>query len=106
MTCAVEANMVNPGALKTAMANIVDRLRAKDHDVALILPDPAIRVFVQHFDEFPRSSQQAIPMLRWKLKQSIPFEAVETVISYMRQPSRTEGIDIATALAAHHTVRE
>jgi len=103
---AVEANMINPGALKTAMANIVSRLRAKDHDVALILPDPVIRVFVQHFDEFPRSSQEAIPMLRWKLKKSIPFEADETVISYMRQPSRAEGIDIVTALARQRIVRE
>jgi len=39
-------------------------------------------------------------MLRWKLKKSIPFEADETVISYMRQPARAEGVDIVTALAA------
>jgi type IV pilus assembly protein PilM len=103
---AVEANIINPGALKTAMANIVSRLGAKDQDVALILPDPVIRVFVQHFDEFPRSSQEAIPMLRWKLKKSIPFEADETVISYMRQPSRTLGIDIVTALARLRILRE
>jgi type IV pilus assembly protein PilM len=103
---AVEPNVINPGALKTAMANIVSRLRAKDQDVALILPDPVIRVFVQHFDEFPRSPQEAIPMLRWKLKKSIPFEADETVISYMRQPSRAEGIDVVTALARLRIVRE
>src|ERR1700716_4307627 len=96
---AVEPNIVNASALKSAMANIVSRLRARDQDVALILPDPVIRVFVQHFDEFPRSSQEAIPMLRWKLKKSIPFEADETVISYMRQPARAEGVDIVTALA-------
>jgi type IV pilus assembly protein PilM len=103
---AVEANLINPTALKTAMANIVSRLRAKDQDVALILPDPVIRVFVQHFDEFPRSPQEAIPMLRWKLKKSIPFEADETVISYMRQPSRAEGIDVVTALARLRILRE
>jgi type IV pilus assembly protein PilM len=103
---AVEPNVINLGALKTAMANIVSRLRAKDQDVALILPDPVIRVFVQHFDEFPRSPQEAIPMLRWKLKKSIPFEADETVISYMRQPSRAEGIDVVTALARLRIVRE
>jgi type IV pilus assembly protein PilM len=103
---AVEANVLNPGALKTAMASIVSRLRAKDQDVALILPDPVIRVFVQHFDEFPRSPQEAIPMLRWKLKKSIPFEADETVISYMRQPSRAEGVDVVTALARLRIVRE
>jgi len=103
---AVEPNVINASAVKTAMANIVSRLRARDQDVALILPDPVIRVFVQHFDEFPRSPQEAIPMLRWKLKKSIPFEADETVISYMRQPARAEGIDIVTALARLRIVRE
>jgi type IV pilus assembly protein PilM len=103
---AVEPNVVNVSALKTAMANIVSRLRARDQDVALILPDPVIRVFVQHFDEFPRSPQEAVPMLRWKLKKSIPFDADETVISYMRQPARAEGIDIVTALARLRIVRE
>jgi len=96
---AVEANVINASALKSAMANIVSRLRARDQDVALILPDPVIRVFVQHFDEFPRSSQEAIPMLRWKLKKSIPFDADETVISYMRQPAR-EKVREKTSLAA------
>jgi type IV pilus assembly protein PilM len=103
---AVEVNMINLSALKTAMANVASRLRARDQDVALILPDPVIRVFVQHFDEFPRSPQEAIPMLRWKLKKSIPFEADETVISYMRQPARAEGVDIVTALARLRIVRE
>jgi type IV pilus assembly protein PilM len=103
---AVEPNVINTSALKSAMANIVSRLRARDHDVALILPDPVIRVFVQHFEEFPRSPQEAIPMLRWKLKKSIPFDADETVISYMRQPARAEGVDIVTALARLRIVRE
>ncbi|HLZ92458.1 MAG TPA: hypothetical protein VKQ28_12130 [Candidatus Acidoferrum sp.] len=103
---AVEGNVIHGSALKTAMANIVSRLRAKDQDVALILPDPIIRVFVQHFEEFPRSPQEAIPMLRWKLKKSIPFEADETVISYMRQPARGEGVDIVTALARLRILRE
>jgi type IV pilus assembly protein PilM len=103
---AVETNIIQAAALKAAMANVVGRLRARDQDVALILPDPVIRVFVQHFDEFPRSAQEAIPMLRWKLKKSIPFEADETVISYMRQPARAEGVDIVTTLARLRIVRE
>lgn len=103
---AVEPNILNASALKTAMANIASRLRVRDQDVALILPDPVIRVFIQHFDEFPRSAQEAIPMLRWKLKKSIPFEADETVISYMRQPARAEGVDVVVALARLRIIKE
>ena len=84
----------------------MSRLRAKDEEIALLVPDPVIRVFVQHFDQFPRSPQEAEPMLRWKLKKSVPFEADETVISYMRQAPREDGVDVVTALARLRIVRE
>lgn len=103
---AVESNIGNPAAIKLAVSNVCIRLRATDEDVALILPDPVIRVFVQHFEEFPRSAQEAEPMLRWKLKKSVPFEVDETLISYMRQSPREEGVDIVTALARLRIIRE
>ena len=104
---AVETNIVDAAAVNIAIAKTCDRVRAKDEeDVALVLPDPVIRIFVQHFEEFPRSADEAIPMLRWKLKKSIPFEADETIISYMRQPPREAGIDIVTALARLRIIRE
>ncbi|MFI5095287.1 MAG: type IV pilus biogenesis protein PilM [Candidatus Acidiferrales bacterium] len=103
---AVESNFLNGAALKTAVTAVCSTLRAKDESVALILPDPVIRVFVQHFDEFPRSKEEADPMLRWKLKKSVPFEVDETLISYMRQAPREAGVDVVTALARLRIVRE
>jgi type IV pilus assembly protein PilM len=103
---AVEANIVNPEALKAAVSSVATKLRAKNEDAALLLPDPVVRVFVQHFDQFPRSPQEAEPILRWKLKKSVPFEADETVISYMRQAPREDGVDVVTALARLRIIRE
>ncbi|HKV23937.1 MAG TPA: pilus assembly protein PilM [Candidatus Acidoferrum sp.] len=103
---AVETNIVNPDALKSAVSSVLSRLHAKDETIALILPDPVIRVFVQHFDVFPRLKHEAEPMLRWKLKKSVPFEVDETLISYMRQPAREAGVDVVTALARLRIVRE
>ena len=45
-------------------------------------------------------------MLRWRLKKSVPFEAEETMISYMRQSPREDGVDIVTGLARLRIVRE
>jgi type IV pilus assembly PilM-like protein len=103
---AVDTNIVNTAAVKAAVTDVCDRLRSRDEDVALILPDTVIRVFVQHFEEFPRSAAEAEPMLRWKLKKSVPFEADETVISYMRQAPREAGVDVVTALARLRIIRE
>ena len=103
---AVETNIVDAAALKTAFAAVCSHLHAEDEPLALILPDPVIRVFVQHFDDFPRSKAEAEPMLRWKLKKSVPFEVDETLISYMRQAPREAGVDVVTALARLRIMRE
>ncbi|HWY45577.1 MAG TPA: hypothetical protein VNX66_18935 [Candidatus Sulfotelmatobacter sp.] len=103
---AVETNIINIVAVKSAFESVCSRLRARNEDVAILLPDPVIRVFVQHFDEFPRSPQEAIPMLKWKLKKSVPFEVDETLISYMRQAPREGGVDVVTALGRLRIIRE
>ncbi|MGB8476145.1 MAG: hypothetical protein WCE61_18855 [Candidatus Acidiferrum sp.] len=103
---AVETNIVDSSALRSAFTGVCSRLRAKDESLALIVPDPVIRVFVQHFEDFPRSPQEAEPMLRWKLKKSVPFEVDETLISYMRQAPREAGVDVVTALARLRIIRE
>lgn len=105
---AVDPNLAHSEPVKAALRNALVRLRARELDVVLLLPDPVIRVFIQRFEEFPRSAKDALPMLRWKLKKSIPFDAEETQISYMRQASAFDpgGVDVVTALARQRILRE
>ena len=102
----VESNIANATEVRAAVGRVFSRLRAKNEDVALLLPDSVIRVFVLHFDVFPRKAEEAIPILGGRLKKTGPFEAEETLISYMRQTPREEGVDIVTGLARMRIVRE
>ena len=92
--------------MRAALARVFNKLGAKGQETALLVPDPVIRVFVLHFDVFPRSESEAIPLLRWRLKKSVPFEAEETLISFMRQSPREEGVDVVTGLARLRIIRE
>jgi type IV pilus assembly protein PilM len=103
---AVETNLSNPAEVRSAIERVFARVHTKTRDVALFLPDPVIRVFILHFDVFPRAAHEALPLLRWRLKKSVPFEADETVVSFMRQPPREAGVDIVTALARSRILRE
>jgi type IV pilus assembly protein PilM len=103
---AAEANLIDAAEVRAAVGRVFSRLRAKDEEVALLVPDAVIRVFVLHFDVFPRKPEEAIPILRWRLKKSVPFEADETLISYMRQSPKENGVDIVTGLARLRIVRE
>ncbi len=103
---AVESNMAGAAEVRAAISRVFSRLRAKGQEIAVLVPDTVIRVFVLHFDTFPRAPQEALPMLRWKLKKSVPFEAEETLISYMRQAPKDDGVDIVTGLARLRIVRD
>lgn len=103
---AVESNLANVDAVRGAIESVFGRLGVRNQSVALLVPDAVIRVFVLHFDVFPRANSEAVPMLRWRLKKSVPFEAEETLISYMRQAPRGEGVDVVTALARLRIVKE
>jgi type IV pilus assembly protein PilM len=103
---AVEANIVDLAALKSGVESVCKRLLVREGDAALLLPDPVIRVFVQHFEDFPRSSAEAQPLLRWRLRKSVPFDLEEMLVSYTRQAPRENGVNVVTALARLPIVRE
>ncbi len=104
---AAETNLVDAAEVGAAVGRVLKKMHTKDNvDVALLVPDAVIPVFVLHFESFPRKNDEALPMLRWRLKKSVPFEADETLISFMRQASREDGVDIVTSLARQRIIRE
>src|SRR5439155_20376008 len=75
--CWTNTRITGSGRIKAASLAVVkacERLRTGPEEAALILPDPVIRVFVQQFEDFLRPSEEAIPLLCWKLKKSEPVE--------------------------------
>jgi len=102
----VEANIVKADAVRNSLRRVLGRVPARGHDVALLIPDPVVRVFILPFETFPRSADEALPLLRWRLKKSVPFDVDETVVSWMRQTGREGNLEILAAVARKRIVRE
>jgi len=102
----VEPNVANPEALKTALHSAFERVGVRAQPIALVVPDAVVRVFIFPFETLPRRAEDASPLLRWRLKKSVPFDVEETVISSMRQTGRDGGLEIITAVARQSIVRE
>jgi type IV pilus assembly protein PilM len=101
----VQPNVGKPDALAEALRRVLDEVRG-GREVALLVPDVVVRVFILAFEEFPRRAADALPLLRWRLKKSIPFDVEETVVSWMRQRSPEGGLELVTAVARQSIVRE
>jgi Tfp pilus assembly PilM family ATPase len=102
----VEDNIQNAAAVQQAISRVAERLGVRGATVALLLPDQAVRVFLPQFDEFPGRAEEAVPLLRWRLRKSVPFDVEETLVSYAVQPAREKGVEVLAALARQRIVRQ
>lgn len=54
----------------------------RSRDVTLIVPDASVRVLLLDFDELPAKPAEALPVVRFRLKKLLPFDADDAAISY------------------------
>ena len=81
----VELNIIDTAAVGAALARVLARVNGHETGTALVIPDQVVRVFLLQFETFPRRAEEAVPLLRWRLKKSVPFDVEDTVVSYMLQ---------------------
>jgi len=106
MPSTLETNVVQPEAVRSALREISGRVPLHGAHVALLVPDLVVRVLLLPFDALPRRASEALPLLRWRLKKSVPFDVEETAVSWMRQEGRERGLEVVTAVARQSIVRE
>ena len=56
----------------------------------MILPDYAARVSLLDFDSFPSSPEEQLPLVRFRVKKTIPFDIDSAAVSYWAQPASTK----------------
>jgi len=106
MPSPVETNIPQPEAVRGALRRVFQGVPIDGASLALLIPDSAVRVFILPFDTLPRRAREALPLLRWRLKKSVPFDVDETVVSWFRQTGRTGGLEVVAAIARQRIVRE
>ena len=75
-------NVLDGEALRTAINGALSAVSGKSRDVIAIVPDAAIRVLLLDFETLPTKPQETDPVIRFRLKKSLPFDVDQAVISY------------------------
>ena len=106
MPSPVDANIPQPETVKSALRRVFGRVPHHAGPMALLIPDQVVRVFILPFETLPRRTEEALPLLRWRLKKSVPFDVDETVVSWMRQQGRDGKLEVIAAVARQRIIRE
>jgi len=57
----------------------------RSRDVIAIVPDAAVRVMLVEFDTLPSDHEEALGVVRFRLKKSLPFDVEKAKVSYHAQ---------------------
>jgi type IV pilus assembly protein PilM len=75
-------NIVDRGNFISALQRALDPLSGRTKDITLVVPDSAARVLLLDFDSLPSRAAEALPVVRFRLKKLLPFEADNAAVSY------------------------
>jgi type IV pilus assembly protein PilM len=79
------ANVQDSAALESAIRGALADAGARGNDLALVLPDAAVRVMLLDFDTLPQKQGDASPLVRFRLKKLLPFDSDRAAVSYQVQ---------------------
>jgi type IV pilus assembly protein PilM len=69
-------------AVVAAVRKALEAVCLRSREVTLIVPDASVRVLLLDFDELPAKPVEALPVVRFRLKKLLPFDADDAAVSY------------------------
>ena len=101
----VENNLRQRDAVKAGIESALGGMSGRSTDVIAILPDAAVRVMLVEFDTLPSDHEEALSVVRFRLKKSLPFDVEKAKVSYHAQKFN-EGVQVVAAVALANVVED
>ena len=75
-------NVNNASGLSQSIAGALSAVGGRKRDIAAVIPDAAVRVLLMDFDTLPDKAAEAEPIVRFRLRKSVPFDADQAALSF------------------------
>ena len=75
-------NVTNPTELGRSIEGALSSVGGRKRDVVAVIPDAAVRVLLMDFDTLPEKLAEAEPIVRFRLRKSVPFDADQAALSF------------------------
>jgi type IV pilus assembly protein PilM len=75
-------NVVDRPRVVAAVREALNHVAGSGRDVTIVIPDGAVRLLLLDFDDLPGKAADALPVIRFRLKKLLPFDADTAAVSY------------------------
>ncbi len=101
----VENNLRQRGAVRVGIEAALGAVAGRSKDVIAIVPDAAVRVMLVEFDTLPSDRDEALAVVRFRLKKSLPFDVDKAKVSYHAQKVNDE-VKVVAAVAMASVIED
>ena len=99
-------NILDKNAVVAALKRALDNVQGRDKRLTLVIPDAAARVLLLDFDTLPAKLSEALPVIRFRLRKLIPFEADDAAVSYQIMQQTAEEARVLVTAMPHAVLAE
>jgi type IV pilus assembly protein PilM len=86
----VENNLRQPEAVRDGIEEALGAIAGRSRDVIAVVPDAAVRVMLVDFDTLPSDQEEALGVVRFRMKKSLPFDVDKAKVSFHAQKIKNE----------------
>jgi type IV pilus assembly protein PilM len=101
----VENNLRQREAVRAGIEAALGAVVQRSKDVIAIVPDAAVRVMLVEFDTLPSDHEEALGVVRFRLKKSLPFDVDKAKVSYHAQKINNE-VRVVAAVAMASVIED
>jgi Tfp pilus assembly PilM family ATPase len=98
-------NVADRPTVAGAIARVLERL-GRPRRIALVIPDPAVKVSFVRFERVPPRAEDLGDLIRWQIRKAAPFPIDEGQISYVAGQQTPEGQEFVVSLARRSVIEE
>jgi len=101
----VENNLRQRDIVRSGIEEALGSVAGRSRDVIAIVPDATVRVMLVEFDTLPSDHEEALGVVRFRLKKSLPFDVEKAKVSYHAQKVGSE-VRIVAAVALGSVIED
>lgn len=99
-------NLADAAAVRSALESVLRDVNARTKALTLIVPDAAARVLLLDFDALPARRQEAMPVVRFRLRKMVPFDVETASVSYQAMGQQGDQLNVLVTVMPGEVLAE
>ena len=99
-------NLVDAQAVRSALQSALGDINARTGAITLIVPDASARVLLLDFDTLPSKRQEALSVVRFRLRKMVPFDVEGAAVSYQVMSEKDGQLNVLVTVMPGEVLEE